>query len=410
MSTRPAGMSGYAALPRIAGWGYLVATALGRLPMSMIPLTILTLATSATGSIAVGGFAAAAAALGEAVGAPLSGALTDRLGQRPVLLVGVVVNLAVLCTFTLTAGVSPDAVTIALAAAAGLTLPQVGALSRARWLAMAPDDVHTAFAFEGVMDELVYIFGPALVGILAVAAGPHAAVLVAAVLVGVFVTQFAVHRTHRLVPRRQPQTGDADVATPRISARRRAVVMLIAFTGMVAMGTFFGATQTSLTAFAAEAGVPDAGALLYAVMAVGSAATTLSMVLVPERIGPWTRWWLSAAGMLAGSVLMMAASTIPMVIIAGVIAGAFQGPLLLTIFGASGSVTEQGRGGVMMTLTASGVVVGIALGSAVAGALAQVGGSAGGFTVVVSAASVLLLLGLTAAITTATRRRMVREA
>lgn len=401
MSTRSAGLSGYAALPRTAGWGYLAATALGRLPMSMVPLAILTLATSATGSLAIGGFAAAAAALGEAVGAPVSGALADRFGQRPVLVTGVVVNLAVLCAFTLGAGAAPDGVTIALAATAGLTLPQVGALSRARWLAMAPDDVQTAFAFEGVVDEIVYIFGPALVGILAVSFGPQAAMLLAAALIGVFVTQFAVHRTHRLVPRRRRRARGEDAVRSALRPPHQVAVMLLAFVGMVAMGTFFGAAQTGLTAFAAEAGMPDAGALLYAVMAVGSAATTLSMVLVPERVGPWTRWWIAAAGMLAGTVLMLTATTVPAVVLAGVVAGAFQGPLLLTIFGVAGSVTEEGRGGVMMTLTASGVVVGLAVGSAVAGPLAQAHGSAGGFGVVVAAASLLLVLGVATAIATA---------
>lgn len=404
MSARSTGLSGYAALPRTAGWGYLAATALGRLPMSMVPLAVLTLATSATGSLTIGGFAAAAAALGEAVGAPVSGALADRFGQRPVLLTGVAVNLAVLCAFTLGAGAAPDAATIALAAMAGLTLPQVGALSRARWLAMAPDEVQTAFAFEGVVDEIVYIFGPALVGILAVSFGPQVAMLLAAALIGVFVTQFAVHRTHRLVPRRGRRTRGEDAAQPGLRPPHQVAVMLLAFVGMVATGTFFGAAQTGLTAFAAEAGIPDAGALLYAVMAVGSAATTLSMVLVPERVGPWTRWWIAATGMLAGTVLMLTATTVPAVVLAGLVAGAFQGPLLLTIFGVAGSVTEQGRGGVMMTLTASGVVVGLAVGAAVAGPLAQAHGSVGGFGVVVAAVSLLLVLGVVTAIAAAASR------
>ncbi|MFT4306661.1 MAG: MFS transporter, partial [Microbacterium sp.] len=63
MSASRAGLSAYRALPRLTGWGYLVATSLGRLPMSMVPLAVLTLTTSATGSLAVGGFASAAAAL-----------------------------------------------------------------------------------------------------------------------------------------------------------------------------------------------------------------------------------------------------------------------------------------------------------------------------------------------------------
>jgi MFS family permease len=396
------GIAAYRSLPRIAGWSYLFATSLGRLPMSMVPLAILTLATSATGSIAVGGFAAAAAAAGEAIGAPLSGTLADRRGQRVVLLVAVVLHVSLLVAFTFGAGVLPDGATIALAGLAGLTLPQVGALSRARWLAITSEDLPAAFAFEGVVDEMVYIFGPALVGLTAAFVAPQAAVLLAAILIAVFATQFAMHASHRLVPRRTPRPEAADSAPARPG--RRLLVAAI-FLGFVSMGVFFGGSQTGLTAFAEVAGIPDAGALLYAVMAVGSAVTTVAMVLVPERIGRWTRWSIAAAGMTAGSLLMLAAPGIPWVVAAALIAGAFQGPLLLTIFGVVGSIAEQGRAGVLMTLTASGVVVGIGTGSAIAGPLAQANGPAGAFSVVVTASLVLLTIGVVSSAVTWARGR-----
>ncbi|MFT4307267.1 MAG: MFS transporter, partial [Microbacterium sp.] len=345
---------------------------------------------------------------GEAVGAPASGALADRWGQRPVLLGGVAVHLVVLLVFTLGVGGIPDAATVALAGVAGLTLPQVGALSRARWLALAPDDTAAAFAFEGVVDEVVYIIGPALVGLIAVAVDPRAAMLIAGVLIAVFVTQFAVHRTHRAVPRRGRFAADELADAVTAGTGRRAALIALTFAGMVSMGAFFGGSQTALTAFAAEMGVPDAGALLYAVMAVGSAATTVSMVLVPDRIGPWTRWITAGLGMLGGAVLMTVAGGIPAVVVAGVVAGAFQGPMLLTVFRISGSIAEQGRSGVMMTLTASGVVVGLALGAAIAGPLAQAHGSTGGFAVTIAAALMLLLLGVAAAAAGRVRRRQAR--
>lgn len=389
------GFAAYRVLPRVAGWGYLAATSLGRLPLSMVPLAILTLASTATGSIAVGGLAASAAALGEAIGGPASGALADRIGQRPVLLVGVVLHLAVLLSFALSAGVTPDAATIVLAGLAGLSLPQVGALSRARWLSMAPAEVSTAFAFEGVVDEIVYIIGPALVGIVAVAISPQIALLTAGALVAVFVTQFAVHRSHRTVPRRAAR--DERDTRPGVSrSTRQGALIAVVFVGMLSMGVFFGSSQTGLTAFASEQGIPGAGALLYAAMAVGSAVTTLSMVLLPERIGTWTRWSLAGAGMTMGGMLMLFAPNVPLVVAASLIAGAFQGPLLLTVFGVAGSLAERGRAGILMTFTASGVVLGLGVGTALAGVLAEVFGAPGAFAAVVGASALLLVIGLAA--------------
>lgn len=409
MSARPSGLSGYRILPATAGWSYLLATTLGKLPMSMIPLAVLTLTTGATGSLAIGGFAAAAAALGEAVGGPTSGTIADRVGQRTVLLAGVVVNVAVLVTFTLGAGVFPDATTVALAGLAGLTIPQVGALSRARWLAMVPDDTHAAFAFEGVSDELGYIIGPALVGVIAVAVSPQAAMLATAALIAVFVTQFALHRTHRLVPLRRDVGPSTVTAAERQSGSlRRRALLGVCLVGTVSMGVFFGGSQAGLTAFAAQMGIPDAGALLYAVMAVGSSITTLSMVMVPARIGPWLRWTVAAAGMLVGVILLLVATNIPMVLVAGLVAGAFQGPMLLTIFAITGSLTERGTGGFMMALLNGGVVVGIGIGAAVTGPIAEVTGPVGAFTVVACACTVLLALGVSAGVTARVRQRQAR--
>ncbi|MGB4777621.1 MFS transporter [Microbacterium sp.] len=399
------GLGGYRALPRTAGWSYLAATAFGRLPLSMVPLAILTLATLASGSIAVGGAAAAAAALGETVGAPLAGALADRYGQRPVLLAGVVLHLASLLGFCVAAGSAPDIVTVLLAGVAGFTLPQVGPLSRARWLVIAPEHRQVAFAFEGVVDEAVYIAGPALVGIVAVASGPVTAVVISVALVAVFVTWFAVHPSQRRMPRRARNAKrDTEVALPPLGRRAR-LLIAVAFTGTLAMGVFFGASQTGLTAFAEEVGIPGAGPLLYAVMAVGSAATTIAMVLVPARIGPWIRWLVSGVGMAGGALLMLTAHDTVTMIAASVVAGAFQGPLMLTVFGVSGSVAREGRGGVVMTLTASGVVLGLAVGSVIAALLAESFGSAGAFVVVLAVAVLQAVLG--AVMQFATKRRRV---
>jgi MFS family permease len=390
-SPRP---SGYRVLPRRAGWNYLLAASLGRLPLSMVPLAVLTLTTSATGSIAIGGLASAAAAVGEAIGAPTSGALSDRFGQRIVLLAGVLTHVTLLIALTASAGTLPDAATVALSALVGVTLPQVGAFSRARWLVLAPDDLPAAFAFEGAVDEVAYVFGPALVGLTAAFVSPQAATLLAGALVAVFATVFALHPSHRRVPRGRPVARQTDAAAPR-----RSGLLVLALVGMLAMGAFFGASQTGLTSVAERAGVPGAGALLYAVMAVGSAATTLSMVLVPERVGTWARWCVAAVGMSAGATGMLVAGDLPGVVLASLLAGAFQGPLLLTIFRVVGEAAAEGRAGVMLTLTTSGIVLGIAAGSAASGALAEAFGPTGGLAPVLGASLILAAIGCTALVT-----------
>ena len=399
-------LAAYRTLPARAGWGYLIATSLGRLPLSMMPLAILTLVSASTGSIALAGAAAAAAAVGEAIGAPTGGALSDRFGQRPVLLTGVVLNVAFAVALVATIADAPDLVIVALAGATGLSLPQVGPLSRVRWMAMSGDDLSAAFAFEGVTDEVVYIIGPAVVGILAVTVSPEIALLSAAGLIAVFVTQFALHPTARFALRR-PDAAPADAPeTTRVPlpAWMRRSLGAVVLGGMLAMGTFFGASQAGLTSFALTNGLGDSGSLLYAVMAVGSAVTTVAMVAVPDRIGLATRWVLAGAGMALGAVGMMLAPNVVVLLVWAVLAGAFQGPALLTIFSVAGSIAQPGRAGILMTLTGSGVVLGVAIGTSAGGALAAGGGPAAAFALVATAAGVLALLGAVVGILIRPRR------
>lgn len=395
-------LAGYRRLPAVAGRAYLPVTFLGRLPVTMIPIGVLTLATTASGSVAVGGLAAAAAAVAEAVGAPLGGALADRLGQRPVLLAVVVLHVLALAAF-LVAATAPVAVPVLLAGAAavGLTVPQVGALSRARWLALSPRDAPTALAFESTADEVGYLLGPALVGAVATLASPHAGLVVAAALVAVFVTAFAVHPTvHATTPAPTPASTPAPTPTRTGAAgsadagprRRQDPLVVVPVLGMLAMGTFFGSSQAALTATAEEAGVTSAGALLFASMALGSSATALTIVLVPASVGPWRRWTVGALGLVLGATLMLVAPGIPSLVAATVAAGLAVGVVLVTIFDVAGRRAVPGRGGIAMTLLQSGIVLGVAAGSALAGVLAESAGPHAAYGVGVGAAAVLVLL------------------
>lgn len=77
----------YRQLLHLAGPTYVLVAFLGRLPPAMSQLGTLLLVWSAAGSCGRGGLAAGALAVADALGAPVAGALADRVGQRPVVLV-----------------------------------------------------------------------------------------------------------------------------------------------------------------------------------------------------------------------------------------------------------------------------------------------------------------------------------
>ncbi|PTT64942.1 MFS transporter, partial [Arthrobacter sp. HMWF013] len=92
MRSRPKGR--FASLPQLAGRSFIPLGLFARLPLAMLTVGALTLITSTTGSYATGGTAAGAVGIGSALGAPVFGALADRWGQRPVLLVAAALNAA----------------------------------------------------------------------------------------------------------------------------------------------------------------------------------------------------------------------------------------------------------------------------------------------------------------------------
>jgi MFS family permease len=399
----------------------------------MLTVGALTLVTAVTGSYAVGGAAAGAVGIGSALGAPVLGAWADRLGQRPVLLVAAVFNTAAVVALILTAYLVPSgqdlaAAVPALVAAfvAGASCPQVGPLARVRWMALTArgstagnaKDLDAALSYESTADELTFVLGPALVGILASLVAPWLPLALAAALTLTLVPAFAVHRTHLAVPlsvrRRRPVAGPAtagpDAAGPTTAGSATAgpgtagvrgngmAAVALPFLAMVCMGTFFGSTQTGLSSFSASFATAEVAGLLYAVMGLSSAAAALSVAYWPTRFTLSARWMVSAVLMACLAVLLLVPASAFSMVLVLLVLGLPVGPLMVTVFAIGGVVAPAGRLGTVMTALASGIVAGTALGSSVAGQLAQHQGYSAAFLVPVCAAAALFLLGAAAAV------------
>jgi MFS family permease len=167
---------------------------------------------------------------------------------------------------------------------------------------------------------------------------------------------------------------------------------------MVCMGTFFGSTQTALSSFSAGFATSDIAGLLYAVMGVSSAVAALSVAYWPSRLTASARWLLGAVLMAALAFLLLLPSTAAGMVLVLLVLGIPVGPVMVTVFAIGGIIAPVGRLGTVMTALASGIVAGTAVGSAVAGNLAQAHGHSVAFLVSVGAAVALALLGAASAV------------
>lgn len=425
----------FARLPQLAGRGFIPLALFARLPLAMLTVGALTLITSVSGSFALGGMAAGAVGIGCALGAPVLGAFADRLGQRPVLLVAAVLNAVSVLALIVAAYTNPGVLQFGTAAPvfaaafiAGASCPQVGPLARVRWMALTSkgsseqnsSDLDTALSYEGTADELTFVLGPALVGILASLVAPWLPLALAALMTITLVPAFAVHRTHLAVPRRAEAGSSAAGASPANTSgpqggsdvRSRTsqfAAVALPILAMLSMGTFFGSTQTALSSFAATFASSEIAGLLYSVMGLSSAAAALSVAYWPQRFAVTSRWLVSAALMAGLSLLLLQPLSVPTVVLVLLVLGLPVGPVMVTVFAIGALVAPAERLGTMMTALASGIVAGTAVGSSIAGQVAQSHGYSAAFVVPVCAAAVLFLLGGAAAVVLRQRAQLTRS-
>ncbi len=382
----------YRRLISLAGPAYIIVAFLGRLPLAMSQLGALLLVSTETGRYSAGGLTAGAVAVANAVGAPVAGLLTDRIGQRPVVLVQSLASATGLVTLVVlvTAGAPLPAI-VGVAGLAGLCMPQVGPLSRVRWTYITeptgrgqPRLMDAAFSYEGAADEASFVLGPALVGGIAAVIHPGGALLVAAGLLAVFGSGFAVHPTAMSARARPLQLPAARrVVTPELAVL--AVAMLL-------IGAVFGATQTGTTVLATQQGNPGHAGLVHALLAVGSVIAGLAVAALPARFGYPRRVQVFAAGLLVLSAPLILVDSLAGLVPVVLVLGFAIAPYMISVAMLARKLVAASQAGLAMTLLAGATGIGYALGSGTAGRLADVSGHRAAFAVTLVASATAFVL------------------
>lgn len=363
-------------LVQIVGLSYFPLAFVGRLPFAMTVVGVLTLIVSVTGSFADAGITSATVGLGTAVAGPFIGMAADRFGQRPVLLTSAFVHATALLGLTyLTYQGAPLLWLLASAFVIGASAPQLAAMSRARLLGVISTLVtpirrmktlNATMSVESVADELVFVFGPVAVGLLAVQFGPWAPLALAAGLTLIFVGGFAIHPTSRLVPQGESNTAPK---TPMSEFLKPKYIVLVF--SMMCVGAFFGSMFTSLTAFMDQFGKVESAGVLYGALGVGSAVLALSMALMPQSFSLRARFVTFALVMLGAVALLPSVESESGMTWILILLGIGIGPVLVTIFSLGSIHAPPGRIATLMTILSSSIVVGQASLSAITGSVVE---------------------------------------
>ncbi len=359
---------------------------IARLPVSMTGIGIITMLSQVRGSYWLAGAVAATFAFSMALLAPQIARAADRFGQRRVLPYATGTSaIALLLLLICTRCQAPDWALFVFAALAG-GMPSISAMVRARWseIYRGTPQLHTAFSFESVLDEVAFIIGPPIAVGLSVSLFPEAGPLVAALLLVAGVTAFALQKST------QPPVYT------RNSERQRAILampsMQILVLALIALGTIVGTVDVISVAFAEQQGQPAAASIVLSVYAFGSCLAGLIFGAMKIPV-PLPRLFLYAA-------FATAFTTLPLLWVHNVltlaavmfVAGLFFAPTMIIAMGLVENIVPPARLTEGLTWMVTGLGIGVAFGAALAGLAIDAAGITAGFGVTLTAGLVVLLV------------------
>lgn len=374
---------------------------LARLPQGMASLATLLLVRASTHSYAAAGVAVGAEALTCALAAPALGRLIDRVGRARVLMRCAVGYASALTALVVAAQLKADVLVLVLASGlAGGLLPPVAPALRALLRDVFDDAAmrDRAYALESVAQELIWIAGPVIVGVVVAFCSPAIALeLIGAVCVlgcGLFVRGGHVRAP---VPAERP----ASTVSALSSHALRALLAPVALTGLA-----LGSTEVGLPALALHAGSRSDAGLLLALWSVGSMVG-----------GLWfgSRGWRSSLAVRYAALLVAAvACTAPLIVAHSLAAGAvfslLAGVTIAPVFSCQyalvGHSVAPGAETEAFTWVASALVAGIAAGSALGGALVAADGVSAPFVLSCATTALAAMLAALAG----ARARLARPA
>jgi predicted MFS family arabinose efflux permease len=288
----------------------------------------------------------------------------------------------------------PLAVLAGLALTAGASVPQVGALSAARWrhTVRTPDQVAAALSLEAALNDVTFLCGPVLVSTLSTVAYPAAGLTLAGGLVAAGMTAFTWQR--RCQPPAHGRGGR------RLSGRRLLTPAVTTLFGInLSMGLFFGAMPVTITAFAFAHHAPALAGPIAAVSSLTSLTAGLVYGARAHRLQPLTAMLAVSAFLVLGTAALSTVPNVPAMFIAYAAVGTAIAPILIPAAVLLQHTTDPRVYTQAMTWMNSASAAGIAVAAPLAGLAIQLGGWRLGC---------LITAGLTAAlpaVTMAARRK-----
>lgn len=348
------------------------------------------------GSYELAGALAAANGVAWALGTAVLSNLVDRYGQRRVMMPAVLVSSATLALVVVFAVLQWPVWTLFVPAIiSGATGGAPGALVRARWnhVADTPQQLHTAFSLESTLDEITFVVGPVLATALSVGVHPAAGLVLPVVfsLLGAYL--FYSQRTTEPPILGRPSTGAG-----RTSLWSRLILLAPGVGPVIAVnlliGAVFGSIDITVVAAATSWDARPAAGVVLAVFSLASAAAGFYYGARHWASPLPARFLVLVAALLVASVGLLVANSLVVLTLTGMLVGITVAPTLINGNSLIGRLAPAERLTEGLAWMGTGIGIGAALGSSVAGKAIDGSGYQSGFVVVVACAGIAAVIAL----------------
>ena len=343
---------------------------IGRMPIAMDSLAIIFVVVAATDSYALAGALTAVGSIVVGAAEVFWSRQADQRGQAKILRFAVPVRaIAFLIFVVLVSKNAPIWTWFVSLVIAESTAISAGGMVRRRWLHILKNDpenedghlVNTAYSWEAMVDEFVFIIGPVVATTCAVKIAPSAGILAGLIFLAIGLPALAAMKST------EPPAEPADEQEPHPPILKNRIVQSIVFPCAL-LGGFFGAVGITVVGFAEEKGHPETTGWLLAIWAVGSAVAALVNGAIKFKSAHATRFLIYLFGIALGTIPMLVANSILTLSVALFINGLFIAPLIVNAYGTVENAVPAGQ----ITEALTWVIAGMPLGGAISSALAGV--------------------------------------
>jgi MFS family permease len=373
---------------KFSGAGFIA-----RIPLAMVGLGILLYISDTTGSYAFAGFMQASFTLTAALAAVISSRMSDRYGQRIVLII--LPSIFSVTLFIFVYAVSNEFSRFwqtVLVVIAGATFPSFGSFVRTRWALLTNKDerlLHSAFAWESILDELIFTIGPLVAVALAFSVS-----YASPILVGAVITLAGALLLASLGGSSPPPFTRSEHKSEGSALRFKGMTSTILVA--LGIGALFGTFEVAVVAFMQEAGTPQLTGITLALWAVSSMVGGL--IYGSRHLDtPLPRQMAYTTIALTIIVLPLALISSPaLLIMAATLSGFAIAPTLICTFSLTQRLVPSKLLTEGLTWTNSGLAAGFALGASLSGILVDRLGTAYAFGLGSLGATLAMALALLA--------------